>query len=210
MSTTKQKLAALTVKNILENIGKIQGQTRKPKSMGAILLGVGYSEGIANNPQIVTESAGFKEELKKLMKGRDIAKNHKINLEAKTPWEVRIDKEIPEKSLEALAESLGGKIGLLGKKSPDLKTRTVIFVLPNYRARETALNMLYKLTGEYAPEKVELNDKRPYEGLTEAELDKLIAEGEAEHSKIQPIETAPPPAPSGVVANVKELTGAAA
>lgn len=52
MPTLKQKVAA---QKTFENLGK---------SKAKILKEAGYSETVANNPQIVTESAGYKEATK--------------------------------------------------------------------------------------------------------------------------------------------------
>lgn len=54
----RQKKAAVA---IVEN-----AMSAQPKPTGQVLENVGYSAGIAENPSVVTESAGFKEAMKEL------------------------------------------------------------------------------------------------------------------------------------------------
>ncbi len=69
MSTLRQKIAA---RKISENLGK-----GKKKTLGKILLESGYTKEVADTPKNVTDSVGFKEEVRpfveRLKKVRDQA-----------------------------------------------------------------------------------------------------------------------------------------
>ena len=56
--TPKQRIAA---RKIIENL-----YSNAPKDLGEILENIGYSKSIASNPQMVTESIGFKKALNDL------------------------------------------------------------------------------------------------------------------------------------------------
>lgn len=70
MPTLKQTIAA---KKTLENIGN-----PKKMTMGEILLGSGYSPAIAKNPQMVTETAGYKESLQEMLRRKGIDKQSRL------------------------------------------------------------------------------------------------------------------------------------
>jgi hypothetical protein len=122
MRTLKQERAA---KDTLANLGRA-----KPKSKKRILLDAGYAPAVAKNPEIVTESKGFKELMEEYLPDTKLAQVHAEGLEANKIISANI--------------TYG---------DADEKTNDFIEV-PDHPTREKFLKLAYTVKGKITPEVV--------------------------------------------------------
>lgn len=108
----------------------------------------------------------FKEILTKLIPDTEIAKKHKELLGSKTLLQMHFDAEVPDEEIEKIIKDAGCnflKITLVTveytTKKSEVKSfdkKNCYYSAPNAIAQQKALDMIYKLKGEYSPEKVDL------------------------------------------------------
>lgn len=122
MATLKQKKA---FKKTLENIG-----SKVAKTQGDILRESGYSDNVADTPQIVTNSKGWKELVEEYLPDDLLVKVHQEGLEA--------TKKIFKNNNET------GQIEQVGNE-------------PDYAIRHKYLDTAYKVKGSFAPDKKDVN-----------------------------------------------------
>jgi hypothetical protein len=158
----RQLKAKVVAKKMLENAGK--------KSAGDTLRELGFKEGSANNPQRVTGTKSFREALEELIPQSEIARHHNLLLNGKRLESVRIDDEdYDEVELKEMLNDAGCTFRSIqiGEKG-----RWMYYFAPDNQAKKSALDMLYKLKGEYEPEKHE--HLFPERNLSDAELSNEI------------------------------------
>lgn len=144
------------------------------------MVAVGYSQSYANTGRIL-QKKGFKELLAEKITSEDVAAIQKGNLEAKSLQVVKVPNNFTEDDAKALAKALNGEFTLFSTGN-ELFGKQAYFVLPYYKIRDVSLDKLYKLAGEYAPEKVSFT-ARPFDGLTDAELAHKIKEARQRFGK---------------------------
>lgn len=99
-----------------------------------------------------------------------LAKQQKILIEARTHKVMRFKSESSEEEILKLAESEGIKV-LHIYYDEQYSTYELWIREPNYEYIDRGLDKMYKLMGEYAPDK--LVQSRPLEEMTDDELKKL-------------------------------------
>lgn len=192
MATIKQKRA---VDKTLENLG-----SDTPKTMGTILKESGYADSIAINPQIITESKGFKELLEEALPDSLLTQRHKELLNSthldhmvfplgpKTTAEKEffINEQITKAlkagkvydgkdclSDEDIKELLDSVNCVVRKVVHGESGRHVYFWGRDNKAVKDALDMAFKLKGAYAPVKSDMTTGG--EKLPSTDLDALAA-----------------------------------
>lgn len=112
------------------------------KSVGAAMREAGYSKSSADTPSKLTNTLSWPELMDKYLPRKSIAAAHKKLVSAEKSTFVQVGGEIIE------------------KKSPD------------NAARNKAVDMAYKLRGEFAPEQIEVKGK--FKKMSGAELSAFI------------------------------------
>jgi len=148
MATDRQKKAAdLKLKNI-----------RKPtKSDKKILEEAGYSESVADHPDSVMESKGFKELVEDALPDTELLAGHKKLLNDRKIDHMIFPKAVTDDEINELFEDIGCKVRKI--KHGETANHVWFWVI-NAKALKDGLDMAYKLKGSYAAEKkatVQLN-----------------------------------------------------
>lgn len=157
MATRKQKAV---VQKILENPGI---STRKAAKA------VGYSDGMADNPQDITQSKGFQVEFRKVFSDEVLNKAHAELLNAKALAHMPFPYKLKDDQIKTIIESTPGCIFMGTKRF--MTQCTAFFFAPDFVARKHAIDMAYKVIGNYAPERVKVDNDLP---ITDEELDAAI------------------------------------
>ena len=141
MATIRQKEA---FKKVMENGGNVSKSMREAK----------YSPESAHTPQKLTDSKGWKELMAKYLPDDELVKKHKELLNA-----TRLEHMVfPGKTLEKDIKSLLAGVNCVAKKIQKInEIKHVWFWAKDNIALKSALDMGYKLTGKYAPEKHDIN-----------------------------------------------------
>lgn len=143
--TPKQKNAA---KRLIENGGK-----RKPDPVGKVLRDAGYSDAISKNPHKVTRSKGFRALLDKYLPEKDVARAHQELMHAAVIQQYVFPLNADDTLIKLCVESASG-CKLIHIQSSTTQRRAY-FQSPDNRSRKDAIDMAYKLRGNYEPVKVE-------------------------------------------------------
>jgi len=156
MATIKQKTA---IKKMVENGG----------NMGKAMKEAGYSDAMAKNPQKLTESAGFQELMNQaglsdqelLSKHSELLNSAVINSVTfstfKNPKKGKKYKALTDEEIKKIIENAPGCKLIRVLRTP---TEAIAYYYsPDARSRKAALDMGYKLKGNYAPEKKEHSGK---------------------------------------------------
>jgi hypothetical protein len=160
MATPLQEKAVLKT---LENLG-----SDNTKSRGEILREVGYSESVSINPQIVTESKGFKELLEEHLSDETLSQAHKELLNQKRIEYFTFPKKMSDD--EVLEKVTAAGLTLIVIQEGE-KGKYAFYSMPDANAKKAALEMAYKLKGSFAPEK----SIRVNVDIEVSEEDKLLA-----------------------------------
>jgi hypothetical protein len=174
MKTQKQRKA---IKNVVENGGNVSKAMRD----------AGYSPKTAKNPKKLTDSKTWKELMEEYLPEKDLAKVHRGLLNAHHIEHMVFPLGPKEKTLppvELEPQEHGGALKREHKQQESLKltdeqiiellesvnctvrkiahgdtARHVWFWSPDNKAKKDALDMAYKLRGNYAPEKKDLTSQ---------------------------------------------------
>lgn len=171
MATLKQKKLA---KKITEN-------PRMSVSAAMKSPDVGYSPSSAEKPQEVTNSKGFRAIFAETFTPEYLRKHHKQLMNLKTIHSISVSPELEEENLKQLFSSQGLTLLTLSKwtefdkKGNEREKAMAMFVAPDGQSKKAALDMAYKLAGEYAPERLKVDRDLP---VSDDELDAAIAEHE--------------------------------
>lgn len=153
--------AKKAAKNMIENGGN------KYKA----LIDAGYSEGYARNAYKFTNQSTTQDILDELMPRGLIVDTH-VQLMKASKLEYQIfPVDTPEKEIDEIISAAGCKV------QRKRKTKFAIHVwyyVPDNRARKDAIDMAYKLRGEFAPEKFEITD--PIKQLSDEDLVREVRE----------------------------------
>ncbi len=152
------KRAEKAIKKIIENHGNIS----------AALRDAGYSDKYAHNPQQFKKTKAYKtiaEALLNTIPRHEIAKRHIDLLNAEQLRPINFNHELEDdKVVEAFTKKGYEVISI--KRSAN--TATAFVFVPENDIRKGALNLLYKVLGDYAAEKLEITD--PLRTLSDDEL----------------------------------------
>jgi len=169
MAKEKQKKL---IKRIVENRGK------QKKSIGRLMVEVGYSPAYAKNPEQLRGTKTWQELMEFYLSDKEISKKHFELLNASAIQHYVFSKIkdkgskrrrfLDNKTIKAIVESVPG-CKLIYVKRDDYTGSMAFFQAPDNRSRRDALDMAYKLGGKYAPDQIEVI-KRKYEDMSNAEL----------------------------------------
>lgn len=174
MATVKQLRAAkIFAREILSNKKKKRKVTAQK-----ILKEAGYSKGSGSN--YITAGKGFLQALEQILPEHMVLDIHKTSAMASKVLTASFPPSTTDEDIKAVIESTSGAQVKLIKRIGRMPV-TVYYVMPEHKSRMTALDMLYKLQGKYAAEKVTLTD--PYEEMTDEELAKKRQELESQLKK---------------------------
>lgn len=173
-TTRKPTIKQSTAINLL--IGK-RGK-RQATSITDAMRRAGYSEATINSPGNLTKSKTFKELMEVYLPDDLLARTHNELIGSRVLQKVTFrtklkSDKLNDEDLIEVVESIPGCTALYIQPSADGYGRTVHFSSPEGRIRKEALDMAYKLKGEYAAEKVEIQD--PLSSLSNKELAVKIA-----------------------------------
>lgn len=131
-------------KRVLDNLAENGG------NLGKAILDAGYSKVTSLTPSKVTDTRGWKELLKEELPDSLIAQRHKELLNSQYVDHMVFPLNITDEQItETLAE-----VNCVARRFMHSETQThVWFWSPDNKARKDAVDMAYKLKGNYAPEK---------------------------------------------------------
>lgn len=159
------------IKNV-ENLSEFGGSLR------SAITNAGFSQAVADNPKRITDRKWFKEHLP----------SHEETSQAIRELMVsgRLDHYIFPLSMSdaEIVELIENLPGCKMRKIKHSETQTwAYFWTPDNKSRKDAIDIVLKVRGDYAPEKITLMD--PYEEMTDAELDEELQklEGQKEQRK---------------------------
>lgn len=144
----------------------IFAQTVGLKTHKEIMIAAGYAPSTASDqPKRTRLGKNFRQLLDEIMPEEDIVKQHEALLKSR-----KLDHMVFPTKLEdeEIAELLASANCILRKVVHSEQAKHAYFWSPDNRARKDALDMLYKIKGNYAPEKFE--DVSPYKNLSTEEL----------------------------------------
>lgn len=169
MAKEKQKRL---IKQMLGNTGK------RKKSIGRLMVEVGYSPAYAKNPKDLRGTKTWIELMNIYLSDKEISKKHFELLNAGAIQQFTFPKIkdkgskrkrfLDNKTIKAIVEGVPG-CKLIYVKRDEYTGSIAFFQAPDNRSRKDALDMAYKLGGKYAPEQVEVV-KRKYEDMSNADL----------------------------------------
>lgn len=137
MATIKQKRA---IDKIVENGGNVS----------RAMIEVGYSPATAKTPQKLTESKGWDELTKEFLDDTDVAKKHKELLNSHSIQHMVFPLDVTDEEITKLLL----EVNCISRRFMHSDTQThVWFWSPDNKARKDAIDMAYKIKGNYAPEK---------------------------------------------------------
>lgn len=160
MATIKQKKA---MKDLSENIGK---------PVSRAMRDAGYSKSTSRTPARLTESKSYREFFAEVFTPEYLRKHHEELVAAKALAHVNMPHKLKDEDIKELIEAVPGCVFLSTKRF--MNQCVAFFFAPDLKIRREAMDMAYKLTGDYAP--VKLTDVDPLEGLSDEELDAKLAE----------------------------------
>lgn len=138
-------------------------------SLSEALKRAGYSKSTQINPHLITNTDDFKEAAGVIMEDWYTNYKHEQILAASEIVTWKFDnKDVSEDVVALLAEQVGGELLLMYREN---KQNKFIVKVPKHQEQRQALDMLYKLKGDYAAEKVELSSK--FSDLTDEQIEEL-------------------------------------
>lgn len=139
------------------------------------MIKAGYSPKTAEQPARVMQTKTFREILAERITGNEMVNVQQSNLTAMTLEIIKVPTSTQEADMEVLAEKMHGEFAMFGM--PFRGAKEAYILVPHHKVRDLALDKLYKLTGEYAPEKHAVIT-RPFDALSNEELEEKIKEAE--------------------------------
>ncbi len=152
--TRKQKAA----KKILENAGNVSAALRE----------AGYSEAYAKNPQDFKKTKAYKSMAEALLDAiprEEITRMHKDLLKAEQLRPINFNYKLKD---DEVVESFAEKGYRVMNIKRFMTTATAFVFVPENDVRKGAMDMLYKVLGDYAAEKLEVTD--PLRIMSDEEL----------------------------------------
>lgn len=165
MATIRQKKA---FGKILENKGK---------SVSGAMRDAGYPATTAKNPQQLTGSKAYREFFGKTFTPEYMRKHHDQLMNLKQLASMDVDPEVDDETMKALIEAQGFTFLRIGRwtekrgRDTEIEKAKMMFVIPDGLSKRAGLDMAYKITGDYAAEKIKVEDDLP---VTDDELDEAI------------------------------------
>lgn len=152
-SERQKKAVKILAEKMVENGGKL--------SKGEILKEAGYSDSITKNPAKIFESASMKKALKSA--GLDLNSLKTKHRQLLNMWRIQSISAslfIPaEQFVDMVLDSIPWSRFLHYFDNPLGNTREYFFIFPDTITQTKALEMQYKILGEFAPEKHRIVDK---------------------------------------------------
>ena len=177
MAEKKKKVVAKkTKRNIrqertVENIGK-------GMSMGKAMREAGYSDNYADQPGQLKEKKSWQALMDEYLPRDKVAEKHQQLMDSVIVKKFDFPDKVSEKDVKAFAKSVSktstyvkevvSKTNSKGIPTSSSHRWVVFAVIPNGMDVKAAIEMAYKLRGEYSAEKVEI--KRPLEDVSDNEL----------------------------------------
>lgn len=129
------------------------------------LIDAGYSEAYARNSHKFTSQTSTQDLLDELLPRSLVVDSHKQLLRASKLEYLIFPVDCPESEIDEIVLASGCRVQ---KKRKTKFAIHVWYYAPDNKARKDAIDMAYKLRGEFAPEKFEVTD--PIKQLSDAEL----------------------------------------
>lgn len=150
------------VKNLVENGGSIR-QAMKD---------AGYSQTMADNPKRLTQSKSFRALLDDCIPEEEVSKQLRNLLHASKVEHYVFPLSVTDEEIKEIVESINGCT--LKKIKHGEQMTYAYYWTPDNRSKKDALDMILKVRGHYAPQKISLQDD--YDTWSSDDLDKKIAE----------------------------------
>jgi hypothetical protein len=165
------------VEHIQENIRQT-GQ----KNVKSAMEKSGYSPSYAQKSK-VDKTKTFMEKFNEIMPEETILGWHNNLGNAKKTMQLQVDLGVEDEYIEEWVQSINC---VLYKIIEGKLYKTVLYWARDNKAMKDAIDMAYKLRGDYAPDKVEDVSKNPFMKMTDGELAQALAEAEAFLTKKSP------------------------
>jgi len=172
----KKAVVKKTKRNIRQE--KTLRNIDKGMSMSKAMREAGYSENYAHNPDELKEKKSWNELMDKYIPRSKVAERHQQLMDSVIVKEFNFPDTVSEKDIKAFAKSVSKTATYVRETVSRTNSKgipmnvthrwTVFAVLPNGMDVKAAVEMAYKLRGEYSPEKIEV--KRPLEDISDNEL----------------------------------------
>ena len=166
------------VKAVAENL-RDTGQ----KNVRSAMKKAGYSPSYSESTGQIQKTETFMEKFNKIMPEETILGWHNNLGNAKKTQQLTIDKGVKDEVIESWVDSING---VIHKIIEGKLYKTVLFWTRDNKAVKDAIEMAYKLRGDYAPEKHEEINANPFMKMSDSELALALAEAEAFLTKKTP------------------------
>jgi len=157
------------IKNV-ENLSEFRGSLRRA------IKDAGYSQQVADNPKMITDRKWFKEHLPSHEETSNAIRELMVS--------GRLDHYVFPLSMSdaEIVELIEELPGCKMRKIKHGETQTwAYFWIPDNKSRKDAIDIVLKVRGDYAPEKITLTD--PYEEMSDDELDEELQKLEGQKAQ---------------------------
>ena len=152
------------------------------KNVRSAMEKAGYSKSYSQK-SAVDKSQTFMEKFNEIMPEETILGWHNNLGNAKRTQQLTIDKGVDDAVIEAWIISVNG---VIHKIIEGKLYKTVLFWTRDNKAVKDAIDMAYKLRGDFAPQKHEEINANPFMKMSDSELAQALREAEAFLSKKSP------------------------
>ena len=166
---------------VVEAVAENMGKTGK-KNVSSAMIKSGYSKSYSANSE-ADKTLTFMEKFNKIMPEETILGWHNNLGNAKKTQQLQIDKAITDEYIEEWIASVNG---VIYKIVEGKLYKTVLFWTRDNKAVKDAIDMAYKLRGDFAPQKHEEINANPFMKMSDSELAQALREAEAFLSKKSP------------------------
>lgn len=164
-------------KAIAENVGQTGA-----KNVKNAMARSGYSPSYSKN-SMADKTKTFREKFDELLPEEKILGWHNQLGDAKKTQQMTVGLEVPDEDIEVWVEGINC---VLYKIVEGKAFKTVLFWARDNKAVKDAIEMAYKIRGDYAPDKVEDVSANPFLKMSDTELQQALNEAEAFLTKKSP------------------------
>jgi hypothetical protein len=140
-------------------------------ALGTALRAAGFSPAYAKNPQLIKGTKKWQDLMREFFPDLYVLGKQQSQLEANRVEKANFYHKMKDSAIREIIEGQG--FTYLGVKR-FMTTAIVYFSMPDWLTRDKALDKLYKLRGDYAPERITIEDD--LKNLTDEELAQRIKE----------------------------------
>lgn len=179
---TKPKSNKERQEKVIENVKENLSSTGE-KKLEPAMKKAGYSDSYARASTQMKDTRTFREKFDELMPEEEIMGWHNNLGNAKKTQQMMVGKDVSDEDIEAWVSGINC---VLYKIVEGSSMKTVLYWARDNKAIKDAIDMAYKIRGDYSAEKTEDVTANPFMKMTDAELAQSIKEAEAFLTKESP------------------------